>query len=126
MPQDFTIAFSFFMELTLTMSLKKMAGCSIRSNWTMMENRTWRLHAFIIGVNFEDVDLDSNLAANQVMVDFDTSQNSIIENGEFINGILRWLEEAKRSDGSSGGSSKKFLNDFHQVNFFSHMFAKLF
>jgi hypothetical protein len=62
--------------------------------------------------------LDSNLAADQVMVDFNTSRNSVIEKGEFINGILRWLEEAKRSSDSSGASSKKFLNDFHQVNFF--------
>ncbi|GJN19446.1 hypothetical protein PR202_gb06725 [Eleusine coracana subsp. coracana] len=74
------------------------------------------LQAFIIGVNFEDVDLDSNLAVDQVMADFDTSQNSVIEKGEFVNGILRWLEEAKRSGAgaASGADSKKFLNDFHQ------------
>lgn len=74
------------------------------------------LQAFIIGVNFEDVDLDSNLAVDQVMADFDTSQNSVIEKGEFVNGILRWLEEAKRSGGASGADSKKFLHDFHQVS----------
>jgi predicted ATP-grasp superfamily ATP-dependent carboligase len=68
---------------------------------------------------FEDVDLDSNL----VMVDFDTSQNSI---REFINMILRWLEEAKRSDDGFSNASKKSLNDFHQVIFFSHKFVKLF
>ncbi|GJM90731.1 hypothetical protein PR202_ga07039 [Eleusine coracana subsp. coracana] len=72
------------------------------------------LQAFIIGVNFEDVDLDSNLAVDQVMADFDTSQNSVIEKGEFVNGILRWLEEAKRSGAASGTDSKKFLNDFHE------------
>jgi hypothetical protein len=60
--------------------------------------------------------LDSNLIVDQVMIDFDTSQNSIIEKGEFINGILRRLEEAKRSGGSSG-ASKKSLNDFHHVIF---------
>jgi hypothetical protein len=44
------------------------------------------LQTFIIGVNFEDVDLDSNLAVDQVMVDFDTSQNSIIEKGSLLIG----------------------------------------
>jgi hypothetical protein len=44
--------------------------------------------------------LDSNLNVDQVMVDFDTSHNSIIEKGEFINSILRWSEEAKCSGAS--------------------------
>ncbi|KAL6629413.1 hypothetical protein ACP70R_029178 [Stipagrostis hirtigluma subsp. patula] len=72
------------------------------------------LQAFIIGVRFEDVDLDSNIAVNQVMADFDTSHNSVIEKGEFVNGILRWLDEAKRSVVASGAYSKKFLHDFHK------------
>ncbi|AQK70131.1 sodium/calcium exchanger family protein / calcium-binding EF hand family protein [Zea mays] len=71
------------------------------------------LQAFILGVKFEDVDLDSDLAVDQVMADFDTSHNSVIEKGEFIDGILRWLEEAKRSVATSGSDSRKFLQDFH-------------
>ncbi|KAJ1278748.1 hypothetical protein BS78_04G102500 [Paspalum vaginatum] len=73
------------------------------------------LQAFIVGVKFEDVDLDSNLAVDQIMADFDRSQNCIIEKGEFVDGILRWLEEAKRSGVASGGgaNSKKALQDFH-------------
>jgi hypothetical protein len=39
--------------------------------------------------------------------------------------ILRWLEETKRSGGFSN-ASKKSLNDFRQVIFFSHKFVKLF
>lgn len=76
------------------------------------------LQAFIIGVKFEDVDLDSNLVVDQVMADFDRSHNFVIEKGEFIDGILRWLEEAKRSVVTSGSYSKKFLQDFHTVGFF--------
>ncbi|CAM0945988.1 unnamed protein product [Alopecurus aequalis] len=71
------------------------------------------LQAFIIGVNFEDIDLDSNLAADQVMADFDRSRNNSIEKGEFIDGVLRWLEEAKRAVVASGVYSKKFMDDFH-------------
>jgi hypothetical protein len=76
------------------------------------------LQAFIIGVKFEDVDLDSNLVVDQVMADFDRSHNFVIEKGEFIDGILRWLEEAKHSVVTSGSYSKKFLQDFHMVGFF--------
>jgi Ca2+-binding EF-hand superfamily protein len=75
------------------------------------------LQAFIVGVNFEDIDLDSNLAADQVMADFDRSHNNFIEKGEFIDGVLRWLEEAKRAVASSGVYSKKFMDDFHTVSF---------
>ncbi|KAG8070453.1 hypothetical protein GUJ93_ZPchr0006g42349 [Zizania palustris] len=71
------------------------------------------LQAFIVGINFEDIDWDSNLAANHVMDDFDTSQNNSIEKGEFVSGMLRWLGEAKRSV-ASGAYSKKFLHDFHK------------
>uniref|UniRef100_A0A0D3F327 EF-hand domain-containing protein n=1 Tax=Oryza barthii TaxID=65489 RepID=A0A0D3F327_9ORYZ len=70
------------------------------------------LQAFIVGINFEDIDWNSNLAADQVMADFDTSRNHFIEKGEFVNGMLRWLDEAKRTV-TSGAYSKKFLNDFH-------------
>ncbi|KAF7100339.1 hypothetical protein CFC21_101867 [Triticum aestivum] len=71
------------------------------------------LQAFIVGVNFEDIELDSNLAADQVMADFDRSRNSSIEKGEFVDGVLRWLEEAKRVVAGSGAYSKKFMDDFH-------------
>ncbi|PAN04963.1 hypothetical protein PAHAL_1G105100 [Panicum hallii] len=71
------------------------------------------LQAFIIGIKFEDVDLDSSLAVDQIMADFDRSQNHTIEKREFVDGILRWLEEAKHSVATSGAYSKKFLQDFH-------------
>ncbi|KAM3208982.1 hypothetical protein ACQJBY_063580 [Aegilops geniculata] len=71
------------------------------------------LQAFIVGVNFEDIELDSNLATDQVMADFDRSRNSSIEKGEFVDGVLRWLEEAKRVVAGSGAYSKKFMEDFH-------------
>lgn len=56
------------------------------------------------------------------MADFDTSRNHFIEKGEFVNGMLRWLDEAKRTV-TSGAYSKKFLNDFHAVCFFYQLFC---
>ncbi|KAJ6793694.1 uncharacterized protein M6B38_130730 [Iris pallida] len=71
------------------------------------------LTAFIIGIQFGEIDLDTDDAVLKIMEDFDTSRNDIIEESEFINGIIKWLKEAKRSVGNSGSYSKKFINDFH-------------
>uniref|UniRef100_A0A453R5Q6 Sodium/calcium exchanger membrane region domain-containing protein n=1 Tax=Aegilops tauschii subsp. strangulata TaxID=200361 RepID=A0A453R5Q6_AEGTS len=57
--------------------------------------------------------IENNLATDQVMADFDRSRNSSIEKGEFVDGVLRWLEEAKRVVAGSGAYSKKFMEDFH-------------
>ncbi|XP_020097359.1 uncharacterized protein LOC109716367 isoform X2 [Ananas comosus] len=71
------------------------------------------LRAFIIGIQFEEIDLDRDDAVDKVMDEFDTSGNDIIEEEEFIRGICKWLEEAKRSITFSGAYSKRFLHDFH-------------
>nr|CAD1843260.1 unnamed protein product [Ananas comosus var. bracteatus] len=71
------------------------------------------LRAFIIGIQFEEIDLDRDDAVDKVMDDFDTSGNDIIEEEEFIRGICNWLEEAKRSITYSGAYSKRFLQNFH-------------
>lgn len=71
------------------------------------------LRALIIGIKFEEIDLDRDDAVDKVMQEFDTSRNSIIDEDEFIAGITKWLNEAKRTVAKSGGYSKKFLHDFH-------------
>lgn len=76
------------------------------------------LRAFIIGIKFEEIDLDRDDAVDKVMDDFDTSGNELIEEEEFIQGICKWLEEAKRSVTYSGAYSKRFLHEFHMVIIF--------
>ncbi|KAG0495898.1 hypothetical protein HPP92_000589 [Vanilla planifolia] len=71
------------------------------------------LRAFIIGVQFEEIDLDKDDAIDKVMAEFDTSGNDIIEKEEFIEGISRWIKEAKHTVKDSGSYSKKFVHDFH-------------
>ncbi|PON45676.1 Parvalbumin [Parasponia andersonii] len=74
------------------------------------------LRALIIGIRFEEIDLDKDDAVEKVMKDFDTSNNSCIEENEFVAGISRWLNEAKRSGDVSadpGHRTMKFLTDFH-------------
>jgi Ca2+/Na+ antiporter len=82
----------------------------------MDENRTLsrsELHALIVGINFDEVDFDKADAVDKVMGDFDTSHNEVVEEEEFVVGMKKWLEEAKRSMPASGAFSKKFINDFH-------------
>uniref|UniRef100_A0A453QPK8 EF-hand domain-containing protein n=1 Tax=Aegilops tauschii subsp. strangulata TaxID=200361 RepID=A0A453QPK8_AEGTS len=54
------------------------------------------LHALIIGINFEELDFDKNDAVDKIMDDFDTSGNDTIDEGEFVEGMKIWLNEAKR------------------------------
>ena len=73
------------------------------------------LHALIVGINFEELDFDKMDAVDKVMNDFDTSRNDVLEEDEFVQGMKKWLNEAKRSVPASGAFSKKFINDFHEV-----------
>ncbi|KAF7140329.1 hypothetical protein RHSIM_Rhsim06G0204200 [Rhododendron simsii] len=74
------------------------------------------LKAMIIGIQFDEINLDAADATDKVMKDFDTSLNTTIELQEFIAGISRWLDEARHSVASSNGGSNtvKYLDDFHE------------
>ncbi|KAJ4770050.1 Calcium-binding EF-hand family protein [Rhynchospora pubera] len=72
------------------------------------------LHAFLVGIQFEEMGLEKKGAVDQVMEDFDTSDNGLIEEEEFIAGISKWLKEARRTVSISDNDSKSFLRDFHQ------------
>jgi Ca2+/H+ antiporter len=72
------------------------------------------LHALIVGINFEEVDFDRMDAVEKVMDDFDTSRNDAVEEEEFVQGMKKWLNEAKRSVPASGAFSNKFINEFHE------------
>ncbi|KAJ9671510.1 hypothetical protein PVL29_025287 [Vitis rotundifolia] len=74
------------------------------------------LRALIVGIQFEEIDLDKNEAVDKVMNDFDTSNDQFVDEGEFVKGISRWLTEAKRYGGSgpdAGPNSSSILDAFH-------------
>lgn len=73
------------------------------------------LHALIIGINFEEVDFDRMDAVEKVMDDFDTSRNDVVEEEEFVQGMKKWLNEAKRSVPTGGAFSSKFIHEYHAV-----------
>lgn len=75
------------------------------------------LRALIVGIQFEEIDLDKNEAVDKVMNDFDTSNDQFVDEGEFVKGISRWLMEAKRYGGSgpdAGPNSSSILDAFHK------------
>jgi hypothetical protein len=74
--------------------------------------------ALVVGIQFEEIDLEHNDAVRRIMADFDTSRNQLIDEEEFVNGVCRWLYAARRSRapaGDAGPHTVKFLSDFHTV-----------
>ncbi|GAU29648.1 hypothetical protein TSUD_53000 [Trifolium subterraneum] len=72
--------------------------------------------ALVVGIQFEEIDLEHDDAVRRIMADFDTSRNQLIDEEEFVNGVCRWLQTAKRSRapaGDAGPHTVKFLSDFH-------------
>lgn len=79
------------------------------------------MKALVVGFQFKRMDLSEDEAVEKLMNDFDTSHDKLIEKKEFIEGVSKWLNEAKRSSTAppSGPNTGKFLTDFHRVRSFS-------
>ncbi|KAJ4980357.1 hypothetical protein NE237_031194 [Protea cynaroides] len=75
------------------------------------------LRALLIGIQFDEVDLDKDDAVEKLLSDFDTSHDRRVDEEEFVKGISRWINVAKRNvvpSGDPGPHTIKFINDFHQ------------
>ncbi|BFG29104.1 hypothetical protein CerSpe_153780 [Prunus speciosa] len=74
------------------------------------------LRAMIVGIRFDEIQLDRDDAVGKVMEEFDTSHDSRIDLQEFLDGISKWIHEAKRSGDDTSNNdphTMKFLFDFH-------------
>ena len=91
------------------------------------------LRALVVGIEFEEVDLDHDDAVKRIMEDFDTSRNQLVDEEEFVDGVCRWLHRARRArraSGDAGPHTVKFLSNFHLVscamlNFMNLLLAEL-
>ncbi|KAJ0054684.1 hypothetical protein Pint_02381 [Pistacia integerrima] len=74
------------------------------------------LRALIVGIQFEEIDMNINDAVEQVLKDMDKSEDSFIDVHEFVAGISRWLIKAKHSAKRRDGTpmTPTILNDFDQ------------
>ncbi|XP_022773820.1 sodium/calcium exchanger NCL-like [Durio zibethinus] len=70
------------------------------------------LRALVLGIRFEEIDMDIEDAVEKVMKEFDTSCDSFIDLDEFVRGISKWLIEAKRSAVKQG--KLIHLHHFHE------------
>lgn len=74
------------------------------------------LRALIIGVRFDQIELNKDDAVENVMKEFDTSHDDRIDADEFFVGVSKWLNVAKsvaNANSPSDRGSMKFLTDFH-------------
>lgn len=76
------------------------------------------LKALIIGIRFDEINLDLDDAADKLLEDFDSGHDNQINFQEFSKGIERWLNEAYRGKRSAdhGSQTSKLLSDFHEVS----------
>ncbi|KAI8009853.1 Sodium/calcium exchanger NCL [Camellia lanceoleosa] len=74
------------------------------------------LKALIVGMRLDEINFDQDDAVRKVMNDFDTSNDYKIDLREFINGISKWLDEAKQAGAprEAGTATMKYLDDFHK------------
>ncbi|KAL3736155.1 hypothetical protein ACJRO7_025151 [Eucalyptus globulus] len=54
------------------------------------------LKAFVIGIHFEEIDLDASDAVDKIMAAFDTSRDNFLSKEEFGKGIKEWVKKAVR------------------------------
>ncbi|XP_042502304.1 sodium/calcium exchanger NCL-like isoform X1 [Macadamia integrifolia] len=74
------------------------------------------LGALLLGIHFDEIDFVMDDAVKKLLEDFDTSHDSRVDEEEFLNGISRWIEVAKRSvvlTGNQGSHTTKVLDGFH-------------
>ncbi|PIN16031.1 hypothetical protein CDL12_11327 [Handroanthus impetiginosus] len=71
------------------------------------------LKALVVGIRFDEINLDHNDAVEKVVKDFDTSQDLRVDENEFIDGVVRWLEEARGTKASNHAGSMKYIDDYH-------------
>ncbi|CAN6482726.1 unnamed protein product [Victoria cruziana] len=74
------------------------------------------LKAFVIGLRFEDIDLNDDEVievTTRMMEEFDSSHDDRLDNEEFFKGLSGWILRAKGVIPSGHGSSK-FYDKFHQ------------
>ncbi|KAJ4973448.1 hypothetical protein NE237_006622 [Protea cynaroides] len=75
------------------------------------------LIALIIGIQFEEIDFNKDDAVEKLIIDFDTTHDHKLDQDEFVNGISRWINVAKKSvvlARTPGPHTTDIINDFHR------------
>ncbi|KAG7957153.1 hypothetical protein I3843_11G159800 [Carya illinoinensis] len=81
------------------------------------------LRALIVSIQFEEIDLNKDEAANKLMRDFDTSQDHRVDEAEFVKVISNWLKRARHIRTASRNPNPqtlRFLDAIHQDTYREH------
>ncbi|KAK6238970.1 hypothetical protein QUC31_004439 [Theobroma cacao] len=70
------------------------------------------LRALVLGIQFEEIDMDIEDAVDKVLKEFDTSCDSFIDIDEFVKGISKWLNEVRST--AEGQATSIHLHHFHE------------
>ncbi|KAK4804463.1 hypothetical protein SAY86_004280 [Trapa natans] len=60
------------------------------------------LRALVVGIHFDELDLDEDDAVTKIIQDFDTSNDFQLDIHEFVSGLRKWLDRAKVTGAASG------------------------
>ncbi|XP_076882533.1 sodium/calcium exchanger NCL-like [Bidens hawaiensis] len=71
------------------------------------------LRALVVGMQLNDINLKEDDAIDKVMKEFDTSGDEEVDFQEFVTGIAKWLEEAKRTK-ISYNAGPDYIHDYHE------------
>lgn len=78
------------------------------------------IRGLVVGIQFDEVDMDVDDAVSKVIEDLDISEDSHVDKDEFVRGISRWLHKAMRSAGRSNGDGSlhiaRVLKSFQRVH----------
>ncbi|KAJ4976532.1 hypothetical protein NE237_001638 [Protea cynaroides] len=69
------------------------------------------------GIQFEEIDFNKDDVVEKLIIDFDTTHDHKLDEDEFVNGISRWINVAKKSvvlARTPGPHTTDIINDFHQ------------
>ncbi|XP_068652674.1 sodium/calcium exchanger NCL1-like [Aristolochia californica] len=72
------------------------------------------LRAFLLGIQFVGIELDPENAVEEVIKEFDTSSDKVIDKTEFVEGISEWIVKANHAITSQGPSVKSVPSNYYE------------
>ncbi|KAG9446126.1 hypothetical protein H6P81_012254 [Aristolochia fimbriata] len=73
------------------------------------------LRSLAIGIQFVGQDLDPDDAVNKMMEAFDTSNDKVLDQNEFVTGICDWISKAKSAVSYKGEFLRSVMSGYHEI-----------
>ncbi|XP_068665143.1 sodium/calcium exchanger NCL1-like [Aristolochia californica] len=73
------------------------------------------LRSLVIGIQFVGENLDPDEAVDKMMDEFDTSNDKVIDEKEFVTGICDWIHKAKNAVSYKGEFIRSVVSGYHEM-----------